>query len=98
MDAILTKTSGDNNVGCEESRKSNIHVIEPCLQGCMKSVVSCVQRKANISEGDYTMWAIDKMSYTCNGYTIMNCRYPKVEGNVLVNYESRYSGYRRKFS
>ena len=25
----------------------------------------------------------------------MNYRYPKVEGNVLVNYESRYSGYRK---
>ena len=95
MDAILTTTNGDN-VGCEESRNSNI--IEPYLQGCMKSVVSCVQRKTNISEGDYRMWAIGKMSYTCNGYTIMNYRYPKVEGNILVNYESRYSGYRRIFS
>ena len=96
MDAILTKTNGDNNVACEESWKSNI--IEPCLQGCMKSVVSCVQRKTNISEGDYSMWAIGKMSYTCNGYTIMNCRYPKVAENVLVNYESRYIGCRRIFS
>ena len=98
MDAILTKTNGDNNVGFEESRKSNI--IEPCLQGCMKSVVSFVQWKTNMSEGAYSMWAIGEMSDTCNGYTIMNCptRYPKVEGNVLVNYESRYSDYRRIFS
>ena len=34
---------------------------------------------------------------TRNGYTIMNYRYPKVEGNVLVNYESRYSGYKGFF-
>ena len=47
------KTNGDNNVGCEESRNSNI--IEPCLQGYMKSVVSCVQRKTNVSEGEYSM-------------------------------------------
>ena len=62
MDVILTKTNGNNNVGCEESRNSN--KIEPCLQGCMKSVVSCVQRKTNVSEGEYSMWSICQISYT----------------------------------